>query len=130
MSCPSPLQRILVVDDSEPIRMLLADVLPPMGYTVTTACDGPTAMEELGRCEPQVVLMDIEMPGLDGCEVCRRIKSHPRTRSIPVMLVSGHPDTSDRAASAGADAFLQKPFQIDDLLKRISFLLGPTAGPS
>jgi len=120
--------RILVVDDNESIRMFLADVLPASGYAVTTACDGPTAIEELGRCQPQVVLMDIEMPGLDGCEVCRRIKSHPRTRSIPVVLVSGRSDTPESAALAGADAFLQKPFLIEDLLKRIRFLLGPSAG--
>lgn len=120
---PSPLQRILVVDDSEPIRMLIADVLLAMGYTVTTACDGPTAMEELGRCGPQVVLMDIEMPGLDGCEVCRRIKSHPETRSIPVMLVSGRSDTPESAALAGADGFLRKPFLIDDLERAIRSLL-------
>ena len=121
---PSLSQRqVLVVDDNESIRTLLADVLPSMGYAVTTACDGLTAIEELGRCQPQIILMDIEMPGLDGCEVCRRIKSHPRTRSIPVMLVSGRSDTPESAALAGADGFLRKPFRIDELVGAIRSLL-------
>lgn len=120
-------RRILVADDSEPIRMLMADVLPTMGYAVILVGDGHTALEELMRCEPHLVLLDIEMPGLDGCEVCRRIKEHPKTRNIPVILVSGRSDTSDRAAGAGADSFLQKPFQFDDLFGQLHSLLGPTA---
>jgi len=122
--------RILVVDDSETMRTLMADLLPSMGYEVTTACDGHKAIEELGRCEPQLVLLDIEMPGLDGCEVCRRIKSHPETRTIPVVLVSGHPEGSDRAAGAGADGFLPKPFHIDDLLRWLRALLSPATVPT
>jgi CheY-like chemotaxis protein len=124
---PLPAPRILVADDNENIRALMADLLPIMGYAVTTACDGHKAIEELGRCEPHLVLLDIEMPGLDGCEVCRRIKSHPDTRSIPVVLVSGHPDALDRAAGAGADGFLKKPFQIEELLGWLKSLLGPVA---
>jgi len=123
----SPAKRILVADDNEAMRTLMADILPSLGYAVTTAPDGPTAIAELGRCEPHLVLLDIEMPGIDGCEVCRRIKSHPETRSIPVVLVSGRADTSDRAAGAGADAFLQKPFLIDDLRRWLRALLGPVA---
>lgn len=123
---PGP-PRILVADDSEPIRMLMADVLPTMGYAVILVSDGHTALEELGRSEPHLVLLDIEMPGLDGCEVCRRIKEHPKTRNIPVILVSGRADTSDRAAGAGADSFLQKPFQFDDLFGQLHSLLGPAA---
>lgn len=120
-------QRILVADDSEPIRTLMADVLPTMGYAVTLVGDGHTALEELQRSKPHLVLLDIEMPGLDGCEVCRQIKGHPKTRNIPVILVSGRSDTSDRAAGAGADSFLQKPFQFEDLLGQLHSLLGPRA---
>jgi len=121
----SPAQRILVADDSETMRTLMTDLLPAMGYAVITASDGHKAIEEFGRCEPHLVLLDIEMPGLDGCEVCRRIKSHPETRSTPVVLVSGHPDASDRAARAGADGFLPKPFLLDDLREWLRALLGP-----
>lgn len=125
-----PAPRILVADDNENMRTLMADLLPTMGYAVFTACDGHKAIEELERCEPQLVLLDIEMPGLDGCEVCRRIKSHPETRSIPVVLVSGHPEGSDRAAGAGADGFLRKPFLLDDLLGWFRALLGPATVPT
>ena len=79
----SPAKRILVADDNEAMRTLMADILPSLGYAVTTAPDGPTAIAELGRCEPHLVLLDIEMPGIDGCEVCRRIKSHQKPEASP-----------------------------------------------
>jgi CheY-like chemotaxis protein len=116
--------RILIVDDNQPILEAMAAILDSDGYLVTTAEDGLDAWTEIGRDRPSMVVLDIEMPGLDGCEVCRRIKSQPETRGIPVLLVSGCGRTAELARSAGADGFLDKPFLLGDLLGQVGSLLG------
>ena len=116
--------RILIVDDNQPILEAMVAILYSDGYQVTTAEDGLHAWEEIGRDRPSMVVLDIEMPGLDGCEVCRRIKSQPETRGIPVLLVSGCGKTAELARSAGADGFLDKPFLLNELLGQVGSLLG------
>jgi DNA-binding response OmpR family regulator len=116
--------RILIADDSPVIRELLAELLNTDGYAVTVVEDGLAAWEEVSRDVPSMVVLDIEMPHLDGCEVCRRIKSQPGTRGVPVLLVSGCPETALLAQGAGADGFLNKPFYVDDLRGQIAALLG------
>jgi CheY-like chemotaxis protein len=115
--------RILIADDSQCLRELMETILSACGYRVTIAEDGQAAWEELTHCQPDLVLLDIEMPRIDGCEVCRRIKSQPETRNIPVILISGRRDAADLARCVGADAFLSKPFSVDDLRGRIGSLL-------
>ena len=80
-------------------------------------------MAALEHSQPDLVLLDIQMPGLDGCKTCREIKSRPETRDIPVMLVSGLAEAQDLAETAGADDFLIKPFNLDDLYDRVETLL-------
>ena len=121
--------RILVADDSEVIRELMRTIFSSFGYSVTFAEDGHAAWEVLLTCQPDLVVLDIEMPRLDGCEVCRRIKSHPETRNIPVILLSGRHDTADLARRFGADAFLNKPFSINDLRFRVDSLLSQCMSP-
>jgi CheY-like chemotaxis protein len=115
--------RILIADDSPPILEAMAAILDSGGYLVILAQDGLDAWEAIGRDKPSMVVLDIEMPGLDGCEVCRRIKSRPETWDIPVLLVSGCGRTADLAQSAGADGFLDKPFHLKDLLGQVGSLL-------
>ena len=115
--------RILIADDSAPILEAMAAILDAGGYPVILAQDGLDAWEAIARDKPSMVVMDIEMPGLDGCEVCRRIKSHPETRDIPVILVSGCGRTAELARTVGADDFLDKPFHLSELLKRVGSLL-------
>lgn len=102
----------------------MAKILSSSGYSVTVAEDGQAAWEELAREPAHLLLLDIEMPRLDGCEVCRRVKSHPRTKAIPVMLLSGRPDVGSQARAAGADSFLNKPFSIKALQVQVETLLG------
>jgi CheY-like chemotaxis protein len=118
---------ILVADDNPVILETMALVLNSFGYTVKVAADGHDAWEEVGRCQPHLVVLDIEMPRLNGCEVCQRIKSQPETKSIPVILVSGRGDSEDVALQAGADAFLSKPFFLEDLKVKIDSLLSRLA---
>ncbi len=115
--------RILIADDSPEIRTVMESILDSRGYSVLIAENGLQAWETIGRDRPSMVVMDIEMPGLDGCEVCRRMKSQPETCGIPVLLVSGCGRTGELARGAGADAFLDKPFYVRDLLGQVNSLL-------
>src|SRR3984957_8969540 len=108
--------RILVIDDIEANVRLLEAKLTAEYYDVLTASDGPTALALAAAEHPDIVLLDVMMPGMDGFEVCRRLKDDPLTRHIPVVLVTALDGRSDRIAGleAGADEFLNKP--IDDVM--------------
>jgi len=108
--------RILVVDDIEANVRLLEARLTAEYYEVLTANDGPTALAVAAKEKPDIVLLDVMMPGMDGFQVCRRLKDDPETRHIPVVLVTALDGRGDRIAGleAGADEFLTKP--IDDVM--------------
>jgi putative two-component system response regulator len=117
--------RILVVDDARENRMLLERLLSTRGYIVETAENGEVALECIAASAPDVVLLDVQLPGLNGFEVCRRIKTEPATRLIPVVLVTGLSDSPSRieGINAGADDFVNKPFDADELRARIRSLV-------
>ena len=108
--------RILVVDDIEANVRLLEAKLTAEYYEVLTASDGPTALAIAAQEKPDIVLLDVMMPGMDGFQVCRRLKDDPETRHVPVVLVTALDGRADRIAGleAGADEFLTKP--IDDVM--------------
>ena len=108
--------RILVVDDIEANVRLLRARLEAEYYDVLTAADGPSALALAAAEQPDIVLLDVMMPGMDGFQVCRRLKDDPETRHIPVVLVTALDGRADRVAGleAGADEFLTKP--IDDVM--------------
>ena len=116
---------VLVVDDVAANRELLEAYLIDLGYDVRQARDGWEAIETIEHNEPDLVLLDIEMPRLDGLEVCRRLKAHPTRRLIPVVLITALTDRDSRLAGleAGADEFLTKPFDAKELTIRTRVLL-------
>src|ERR1700742_191954 len=108
--------RILVVDDIEANVRLLEAKLSAEYYDVLSATDGVTALAMAAADKPDIILLDVMMPGMDGFQVCRRLKDDPATRHIPVVLVTALDGRSDRVVGleAGADDFLTKP--IDDVM--------------
>ena len=117
--------RILVVDDIEANRRLLQAKLEAQYHSVILASNGPDALEKARTTDPEIILLDVMMPGMDGYEVCRRLKADPVTAHIPVVMVTALSDTEDRVRGldAGAEDFLTKP--VDDFLltSRINTLM-------
>jgi putative two-component system response regulator len=117
--------KILIVDDESAARTALETLLRREGFEVRDASSGERALEECASFRPDLVLLDILMPGLSGFDVCRSIKATPETRLTPVVLITGLSDTEDRIAgiNAGADDFLSKPIDMNELLARTRSLL-------
>lgn len=117
--------RILVVDDNEMNVELVADNLTPEGYEVERAYSGEEALEKIAARSFDLVLLDVMMPGLSGYEVCERLKQDPRTRLLPVVMVTALERREDRirGIAAGADDFIHKPFDRSELLIRVKSCL-------
>jgi len=113
--------RVLVADDTDSVRALFQKLLTADGHEVICAEDGIGALDAIQKHRPDVILLDVGMPGLDGIEVCRKLKSDPETRLTPVVLVTGLSDLSDRikGIEAGADDFLSKPVHPHELRARV-----------
>jgi DNA-binding response OmpR family regulator len=118
-------ERILIVDDEEVNRELLEAVLTEEGYVVEQSPDGPTALAQAVAQPPDLILLDLLMPGMQGLDVCRRLKQAPDTGRIPVIVVTavGQVPTKEAALTSGADDFLTKPIQADDLRARVRAML-------
>lgn len=118
-------ERILIVDDEEQARIPLAVLLRREGFEVRDVSSGPLALAECACFLPDLILLDIMMPGMSGFEVCRRIKATPETRLTPVVLITGLTATEDRiqGINAGGDDFLSKPIDFKELLARTRSLL-------
>jgi diguanylate cyclase (GGDEF)-like protein len=117
--------RILCVDDEPLNHDLLKAMLSPRGYDVVTAVNGPEALEKIRTERIDICLLDVQMPEMDGFEVCRRIKSDDLHRNIPVVMITSFADRENRirGIEAGAEDFISKPFDSTEVLARISMLL-------
>ena len=123
--------RILVVDDNEDNRQILIDLLSTAGYEVIEAHSGFDAVAIAGREVPNLVLMDIQLPGMDGLEATRRIKAQPALARIPIIAVTSYALAGDdrKAAEAGCDDYVTKPYSPRALLAKVRTILAePSAG--
>jgi CheY-like chemotaxis protein len=123
--------KILVIDDSAPTREFLKACLTSAGCEVITASSGVGAVPLVERQKPDLVLLDVVMPGVDGLEVCRRLKEDVATRNVTVIMVSGfhHHANVRRAREVGAKAYIWKPFNEDELLSVVYAALDERAAP-
>ncbi|MDZ8108014.1 MAG: hybrid sensor histidine kinase/response regulator [Nostoc sp. DedQUE12a] len=119
------IDRILAVDDTRDNLILVQTILESEGYEVDLACDGITALRKIEQSPPDLILLDVMMPGIDGYEVTRRIRNNREITSyIPILLITAfHESSVVEGLDAGADDFIRKPFDTDELLARVRSLL-------
>ena len=122
----STLPLVLVVDDYQDAREMCSEYLTFSGFRVCEARDGFEALEKAFELRPDVILMDLSLPGMDGWEATRRLKKDDRTRKIPVIALTGHAlaGHSDGAKQAGCDSFLTKPCLPDAMVAEVRRMLG------
>ena len=117
--------RILVVDDNRTITLLLKQMLEAEGHEVLIARDGRQALDLVAKGPPDLIFLDLNLPEVDGYQVCSRLKHNPATRLIPIVIITGQSsfDTKLRAWELGADDFLTKPFHCVEVMARCRSLL-------
>jgi len=116
---------ILVVDDSAASRELVVDLLTASGYVVREAEDGEGLLERVKRERSALILLDLQLPGMDGFTLARRLKADPETQGIPILAVSAYalPEDQARALAAGCDGYLAKPVNIRELTETVAHML-------
>jgi twitching motility two-component system response regulator PilH len=119
------MSQILLVEDNLSQQTMIAELLKNHGLVVTVVDDGVQAIEEIHKAKPDLVILDIVMPKMNGYEVCRRIKNDQKTKEIPVIMCSSKGEDFDRlwGLKNGADAYVVKPFQPMELIGTIKQLL-------
>jgi two-component system, cell cycle response regulator DivK len=115
------MKHILVVEDQEDNRQILRDLLTNAGYEMTEAVNGEEALAEVAKQRPDLILMDIQLPVMDGYEATRRIRTNPDLKSVPIIAVTSYALAGDetKALDAGCDAYVTKPFSPRQLLAKI-----------
>jgi len=117
---------VLLVEDEDQLRRVMKDLLQREGYRVAEARDGIQALDEVDRFAPDVIILDLNLPGIDGYNVLAQLRSRPSTRDIPIMVLTakGDEDNEVRVFELGADDFVTKPFRARSLTARIEAVLG------
>jgi two-component system alkaline phosphatase synthesis response regulator PhoP len=117
--------KVLVVDDEEYIQHILNFSFGAEGYEVITAADGEEALKKARHEKPDIIVLDIMMPKMDGYEACKKLKNDPQTRGIPVILLTAKGRDVDRklGAEAGADDYVVKPFSPGRLIERVDGMI-------
>jgi CheY-like chemotaxis protein len=121
-----PASKVLLVDDEDSLRKVMRDLLERDGYVVTEARDGVQALDQVDRVGPDIIVLDLNLPGLDGYGVLSHLRSRPATANIPVIVLTakGDEDNEVRVFELGADDFLTKPFRARALSARLEAVLG------
>ncbi|MDB9519917.1 response regulator [Roseofilum reptotaenium CS-1145] len=122
--------QILAVDDTPANLKVISETLNNAGYTVATAIDGDRALKRLQHYQPDLILLDIQMPGIDGFETCRRLKADPQTQHIPVIFITALSDAINKVKGLemGGVDYITKPFDHTELLARIKVHINLNTG--
>lgn len=112
-------QKILVVDDDESILDAISLVLEDEGFQVETVTKGNETYEKVEAFKPDLILLDVLMSGNDGRHICKTLKQSPIYSHIPIIMISAHPSARESISECGADAFLAKPFEAEDLIQYV-----------
>lgn len=112
-------KRILVIDDDESILDAISLLLEEEGYIVETTPKGEETYKKIDEFHPDLILLDVLMSGSDGREICKNLKQDKKTKDTPIVMISAHPSASRSVFEFGADDFLAKPFETEDLLTKI-----------
>jgi CheY-like chemotaxis protein len=122
--------KVLLVDDEDQLRKVMKDLLERDGYDVEEASDGVQALDQVDRHAPDIIVLDLNLPGLDGFGVLTHLRSRPATSEIPVVVLTAHGDEESevRVFELGADDFLSKPFRARTLSARLQAVLGRRRG--
>jgi two-component system cell cycle response regulator DivK len=116
---------VLIVEDNPNNRMIMRDMMEVQGHRTLEAVDGPAGLDMAVRHRPDLILMDVQLPGMDGYEVTRRLKAQEETKGIPIIAVTSFAmkGEEDRAREAGCDAYLSKPIDIHKLVETVKSFL-------
>ncbi len=113
-------KKILVVDDDEGILEAFELMLTSAGYEVETSTKNGDYIGQKLKNTPDLIILDVLLSGTDGRYICKKLKSQKHTKHIPVIMISAHPDAKETAFEAGADDFIPKPFEMNDLLEKVA----------
>ncbi|OPZ19880.1 MAG: Response regulator PleD [candidate division BRC1 bacterium ADurb.BinA364] len=125
-------QRILVVDDENDVQLVIKTALQSEGFDVATASNGPDALAEVANRQPDLIVLDVMMPGMTGFQVLEKLKSNEKTARIPVIMLTGVSERSkiQEALASGTDYYIVKPFEFHDLIGKVnSALAAPLEDP-
>lgn len=117
-------KKILIADDDPGIVDAISMILEMMGYEVAFTYDGAVVSDEVTKTHTDLILLDIWMSGYDGREICKTLKSNIGTKNIPVLMISASRDVKQSAFDAGADDFMEKPFEMNTILHKVASLIG------
>ena len=116
--------RIYVIDDDKDLLTVVKSLLLKKGFNVSTFIDWSIAREAIKFFEPQLILLDVFLSGIDGLDICQKLKASPATKHIPILLFSAFPKIAETAIhDYGADDFIAKPFEVNDLIKKVHSVL-------
>lgn len=121
--------KILVVDDDKDLLEVTRSLLTKKGFVVETNTNWEDAFTKLNDFNPQIILLDVFLNDVDGLDICKKLKSMPHTKHIPILIFSGYPALAENATyEFGADDFITKPFEVNDLVEKLHSILSQTAG--
>ncbi|MFH0799823.1 MAG: response regulator [Pseudomonadota bacterium] len=121
--------KILVIEDEEDTRLFLKDRLEMNGYEVDQARNGQEGLERVRESRPDLILLDVMLPKMNGYQVCRQLKQDEATRTLPIIILTAKAEESDQfwGKEIGCDDFVTKPFDLDELILKVARLLSGTA---